>query len=665
MAAENNVSGTEKEASATKEEASAVRRLGSSFRRWATTYDTERERSQARSIKSGAQSVGRGAGKAVGAVGSGVGRAAGAVGGAVEGSAAAVGGTMLAGAKSSAVMLVVLGAIAYFLRLLQFNPAVLLAFSIALFFISGYAVAAKLERERLAVLLPMIFFLVWYWALDATLEPTQLIWFLVIAAAAFALVGLLTKGAALPAEAIGFLPVIILFLDIGLLPFMIQKLELTIGPTMEVLLFIPWWFMAGLLLLPAQPTESKGLNSVLGLLKIVSLVVLVLALVLPGIPNVGYETVESELPTFQELQQAQADVLGKLPAGEHPFIANMMCLLGGDFTNINGCVLERQRRSQLTAVCQQKEEVKQKVVGLDDCLVEEQKKITESAQAAGAVDKTIKPTLARLDIPPAPLQYAARPAYSATLFVENPRETDLNFLLNCTFRKGSDVIVGEVSTQGNTAREVPLSVKTEAAQIPLTCSPAQDFSEKEKTSYIMTIQATIQNMKTESSVERGFLGQVSSEEEKRKVAQELIRDRFSSQQKIYSKAPAEFARINFGIGMPEQNPIITSTDIPRFVASVENVAGGKILAIRSFSYSLAERGFSVRSGQQDCLSSKELILPDDVPLSFGLSTCFLNLPGDLSNFQGKAKVETFFATLIYDYSITREATVQVQVIGLG
>jgi len=651
---EQDVSATKDEASATKDEASAVRRLGSSFRSWATTYDRESELSQARALKSGAQSVGRGAGKAVGAVG-----------GAVGGSAAAVGGTMLAGAKSSAVMLVVLGAIAYSLRLLQFNPAVLLAFSIALFFISGYAVAAKLERERLAVLLPMILFLVWYWALDATLEPTQLVWFLAIAAAVFALVGLLTKGAALPAEAIGFLPVLILFLDVGLLPFMIQKLDLTIGPVLEVLLFLPWWLMTGLLLLPAQPTESKGLNSVLGLLKIVSFIVLVLALVLPGIPDVGYETVKSELPTFQELQQAQTDVLGKLPAGEHPFIANMMCLLGGDFTDINGCVLGRQRRSQLTALCQKKEEVKQKVVGLNDCIVEEQKKITESAQTAGAVDKNIHPTLARLEIPQAPLQYAARPTYSATLLVENPRLEELDFLLNCTFRKGSEVIAGEVSAQGDTGREVPLLVKTEAAQIPLTCSPVQDLIEKEKTSYTMAIQATIRKMKTESSLERAFLGQVGSAEEQRIATQELIRDRFSSAQKVSSKAPAEFARINFGVGSPEQNPIITSTDIPRFVASVENVAGGKILAINSFSYSLAERGFTVRSGQQDCLSGKELVLPDDVPHSFGLSTCFLNLPGDLSNFQGKPKVETFFATLVYDYSITREATVQVQVIDLG
>ncbi|MBI4151457.1 hypothetical protein HY496_00675 [Candidatus Woesearchaeota archaeon] len=642
----------EGEAAATQKEASAIRRAVGAFQQWATTYNRERQRTQAEALRSGVQAVGRGARSAAGAVSGTV------------GAGAAVGGAMLAGAKSSAVLLVFLGAIHYAFRLMGYNPAVILAFSIALFLISGYAVAAHLQRERLAVLLPMITFLVWYWALDATLEPSRLIWFSILTVTVFVVIGLLTKWEALSAEAAGFLPVLVLFLDVSLLPFMIQKLELTIGPVLEVLLYVPWWFLSGLMLLPAQPTESRAMNSLLGFLKVISFVVLVLALVLPGIPTVGYETAKSNIPTFEEFQKAQEDVLGKLPEGEHPFIANMMCLLGGDFVNLNDCVLQRQRRSQLVVVCRDKEEVKQDVVDIDDCVAEEQKKLAENVQVAGTVDREIRPTTAKFEIPPAPLQYTARPSYSATFVVENPRELELKAVLTCKFKKSVEEIPGEVSLQGITGSEAPVTITTDVAQIPLTCTPAQDLVGKKQTSYTMVVQATIKDMVTSSSLERAFIGQVKVEE-KQKIVSELTRDRFPSAQKVYSSAPAEFAKINFGLGSPEQNPIISSTDVPRFVASVDNVGGGKILSIKSFSYSLGERGFSVRSGQQDCISGKEIILPEDAPRSFGLATCFLTPPNDLLNFQGRPKIETFFAQLVYDYQITRESTVQVQVIELG
>lgn len=630
--------GKEEEARATKNEASAVRKLGASFKRWATTYDQERELAQAQALKRGAQSVGRGVSRAAGAVSA----------------------PMLAAAKTSSVLLLLLGIVHFFLRYFYGTSTSVFILSLVLFLIAGFALAARLEKERIAILLPMLLFVIWYWVFNASISLSIILGFLIIGGIIFGLVALLSKGESIAAELMGLLPVLFLFFDVGLIPFLVEKLNLTITPLIEVLVvYMPWWAYLGLFTLPEHSTDSKFLGGFLGLLKVVGFLYIMLLVISVAIPGVGYEdTTTTVLPSIEEFEQAQGRVRERIDAGESSFISNLICLTS-DPTNLNGCVTMRQTKSRYQVLCKSKEEVKQEVVSLEDCVAEEEKKAT--VQVAGAVDKEVKPTVARVEIPPAPLQYMARPVYSATLNVENPRSLDLSFVLNCTFKKGAVVIPGEVSAQGTTAQEVPLSTKAEVAQIPLTCSPAKDFTDKEKTAYVMTVQATIKKMMTESSLKRAFLGQVS-EAERVKLTTQVVRDRFSSAQKVYSQAPAEFARINFGFGSPEQNPVVTSTDIPRFVSSVENVGGGKIVAIESYSYSLAERGFSVRSGQQDCLSSKVIQLPGDAPSSFGLGTCFLTLPGDLSNFQGTPKVETFFAQLVYDYSISREATVQVQVV---
>ncbi|MBI2103043.1 hypothetical protein HYT55_04340 [Candidatus Woesearchaeota archaeon] len=621
------------EASATKKEASAVSKLGSSFKKWATTYDKEREIAQAQALKRGAQSVGR-----------------------------TVGTPMLAAVKTSSILLLLIGIVHYFLRYFYGTSTAIFIISLVLFLIAGFALAARLEKERVAILLPMLLFVIWYWVFNASISISIILGFLIIGGIILGLIALLTKGESIAAELMGFIPVVFLFFDVGLLSFLVEKLNLTITPLIEVLVvYMPWWAYLGLFTLPEHVTESKFLGGLLGLLKVVGFMYIILLVISVAIPGVGYEEATTTvLPSIEELEQAQGRVRGQIDKGESSFISNFICLTT-DPTNLNVCVIARQAKVKYQTTCNAKEEVKQGVVSLDDCVAEEEKKVKENVQVAGAVNKDVKPTVARIDIPPAPLQYTTRPVYSATLLVENPRAVELHFVLNCTFKRGVVIIPGEVSVQGTTAQEVPLPIKAEVAQIPLTCSPAKDFTDKEKAAYQMMIQATIQKMVTESSLERAFLGQVS-EEERVKLTSQITRDRFSSAQKVYSKAPAEFARINFGFGSPEQNPILTSTDVPRFVSSVENVGGGKIVAIEAYSYSLQERGFSVRSGQQDCLSGKKIKLPEDVPPSFGLGTCFLTLPGDLSSFQGTPKIETFFAKLVYDYSISREATVQVQVI---
>jgi len=196
--------------------------------------------------------------------------------------------------------------------------------------------------------------------------------------------------------------------------------------------------------------------------------------------------------------------------------------------------------------------------------------------------------------------------------------------------------------------------------VSLTCSPQSPLAAEQKTTYYLKFEVLLKDMVTTSSVQRAFLGQVD-ETAKQKAAREVLQDRFSNQQNVLSKAPAEFARINFGFGVPPEYPIIKADDVPFLIASVENVGGEKLVRIKDYSFSLAERGFSSESS--NCLAGYELPLPADAPRSFGLASCFVSLPADLKDFQGKPKVESFFATLRYDYAIDTETTVSVQELG--
>lgn len=651
----------EKSAGATIESASAMKKFTGSMKKWFTTNKS--------GLKAGAKTAGRSVivvGKAAGAGAAAVGRA-GAAG------AAVVGGAALEAAKGPAILLFIFGIIQYVLRFTYGTSTIIFALALILFVISGYAVAMRLQKERLAILLPMLFFVIWYWALDATYEPKELLIFAVIAGLIMLLVALLTKGQSIGAEAAGFLPVLFLFLDIGLLSFYTEKLNLTPTPLLEnLILYMPWWAFLGLLLLPPEPTGSKLLNGLLAILKAAGAIYVIFVLVIhPFLLKEGFgdstfkdtsSAAKSLIPAAEEFEESQARLREKLTKGEHPFISNLKCLLSGDFANLSECVAGKQTRAKIEASCKEKEEVKQEIITLEECVEEEEKKSAGQVLSAGAVDRSKKSTTLKITIPSAPLQYTARPSYSASLILENPRNQNLNLVVNCSFRKDSESIPGEISEQGKSAEQLPIQIAAEAAQIPLTCSPTKDLKAEQRTTYKMVVEATVKGMTTKSALSRAFLGQVSGIE-REQATKKVLGDKSGDFRSGKSSAPADFTSISFAFGSPELNPIITSTDVPQFLASVQNNGGGRLLAIDSYSFTLSERGFSVRGGSPNCLTGKKMNVPSDAPTVFGLgSSCSLGLPSDLASFQGPPKIETFYATLVYDYAVKNQADVQVQVI---
>ncbi len=648
------VEAKEGEAAATNKEASAIRKAAGAFKGWATTFDKERNKEQIESLKRGVQSVSRGAKTATVAVG-----------GAVGSSAAAVGKPMIALAKSSSALLFILGLAHYFLRFFYSDSSPLFIISFVLFIVAGFALAARLEKERVAILLPMLMFVIWYWVFDASISMNIILSFLIIGGLIMLLVAALTKGGSVIAELAGFVPVLFLFLDVGLIPFLVEKFNFTITPLIEgLVLYLPWWAYLGLFTLPEHPTDNKFLNGLLGLLKfggIIWIVVLVLQVSIPlATLEGGYEdTTVKVLPSIEKLEGAQARVKAKIGPGEL-FLTNLKCL--GDLTGFADCVAQGKVKAEFEATCNEKEDVKSKVTSLDDCVKEEQEKEqAQRAKVGGSVDNKVKPTTLKIDIPAAPLQYTSKPKFLSTLLLENPRQLSLDVIVNCTFKKDSTVIKGEISKGGAAMEQLPLTITADTAQIPLHCSPTTELEAKQKTPYTVVVEATVKGMATTSSLSRAFLGQVS-ELERKEITKTILNDKSGDFKSGKSLAPAEFARINFAFGSPELNPMIASDDLLAFSSNVENVGGGRIVAINSYSYDLAERGFAPNT--PDCLTSRKLILPQDVREKVNIGTCFIVLPSDLSNFKGPPTVETFFATLNYDYAVKSQGTVQVQVIPL-
>ena len=85
-----------------------------------------------------------------------------------------------------------------------------------LFIFSGYALAQKTEKSKMAILVPMLAFVVWYWAFNRNYDPVFLAYFIGTIVLISVLFGALTKGVSFKPEFYGFLPVLFLFLDIGL-----------------------------------------------------------------------------------------------------------------------------------------------------------------------------------------------------------------------------------------------------------------------------------------------------------------------------------------------------------------------------------------------------------------------------------------------------------------
>ena len=550
--------------------------------------------------------------------------------------------------RTVSIILILAGLAQYYLRInLTSVSAIPLVFSIVLFFLAGYALSRKAGHEDVwGVYIPMIIFGFWYFLYGGDYEPSFLVFFLPITFGILSLITIFTKGKSLRPELLGFLPVLFLFLDIGLLPFLVDTLNWPITPLVEgLILWMPWWTFFGLVTLPRGASGNRSLDFFLGSLKIIGFVYILALLVIPAIPNIGYDA--SKLPQAAQLEAAQVNLRAKLLRGDNPAWTNLKCIFI-DPTDVTVCVQDETNKARYTRECE--------ALGrtdMDACIQEQAAKEKEAGSLQGTASSIVKlatnvkfKEAAKEDFPTR--SYQPRDIYPITLEIEDPRSETLNIGMKCDFKKGSEDVPGEISIEGQ-KENIFTSKETEKKTIE--CMPTQDL----QGSYDLEYTATFTGVNTPSYLKRAFIPEVQDYQAKKDLQDQIESAEFPQSKDALSQSPEDFARMNFKFGSGTgSNPVISVGEAVRFSWGIENLAHGKILRINSYSFDdMINEGFNLDSsreiGDADCLQGGQVLVPETKITV--LKSCWLDLPGDMKSIE-EYRVQTFAATFNYDYELT-------------
>ncbi len=509
-----------------------------------------------------------------------------------------------------------------------------------------YASITIFEKKGLLI---VVTFIVWYFIYNAPGISTLRYYLLSIILLVLVLHGLINTFSkkksfsfTLRDDALyGFGVILIFFLDIGAVEF-IKDLGITLPSLLvSIVTNIPLWAYVGLYVMISEEETKTWLTKLLSFAAIVYIVVII---VVP----VAVSDAESVLPGTSDLLKAKEAAEKQIPKGENPFVSNLLCILS-DPTDVQNCVKKRQEVKQIESICKDTKNLKEGTDAYKSCIKEETEKSEKAKlQISGTIDTSVKePTKAEFKISEyfPKLSYQLKYPYPAQLEIKNPREQDLDFEISCFFKKDAKTITG-------TANPSKFKITEKEKMKSITCTPQEDLNG----SYKLTLQANVLNLKTESHLTRLFIGDVSK---KTKAEVDKLTSLFVPGKKYLSQAPDEFARLNFGFGEPETNPIIDSDDTPLFVSTIENVARGKILKIKKYYVDL---GDEMITAQSDCFSGpdKEISLPTTkTTYKIPLKSCFVTLPSDLKNPED-FEVKTFNGYLEYDYQIEKEINIEVK-----
>lgn len=586
-----------------------------------------------------------------GKVTGGAGAAAGAAKGAVFGAGLKAGEEAVGAVKDPGFILFILGLITFAFNEYLGNVVFALILGTVFLFYSSFFI---FNRKGLVI---TILFWIWYIFLGGTTDPEILVNYL----GPLVLIGMLVHGLftrlskrgtfveGAGGELIGLIPILVFFLDLGLIPLLTKTFNLPLTSLIQnLILFTPWWAILGIF-------TTKKENFFISLAKIASVIYIVSILTF-GIAPEAYDSYKSKIIGPEELLQAKEEIVGKLPQRENPAYSNLVCIFT-EPADVQACVNRRQEASEMEYTCEKIRELEPGTGTYEDCLKEEKEKKKKAAlMIAGTEDLTIKqPTAAEFKVSEyfPKTTYQARYPYPIRLEIKNPRGLSLDIDVNCFFKKGNEIISGTIEPQSFTVAK-----KEEVKS--LICNPAGDLNG----AYTLVYQANIHNMVTLSRLTRLFVGDASQ-----KTVEEIeeLKRTYTPGKQYLSQAPKEFARINFGFGEPETNPIIEHDDKPLLVSTVESVGGGRILAIRNYYLDLEKEGITA---QPECLSGtgEKITLPK-IKTAFAetipLTSCFVELPDNLRAPEEEFMLKEFTATLNYDYQIEKEIRVEARILELA
>lgn len=571
----------------------------------------------------------------------------------VAGSALSTGGEAIkktAGAmRNFSLMLIVLGLVHFLLR---FGQAQLSAssfiFSLFLFILSGYALSQAADKDRMAILIPMLLFSIWYFIFKAAISGPIAITMLSISIGLIGLPLILTKGKSGKAEALGLLPILFFFLDLGLLPFLAEKLNLVLAPAAEnLLIFVPWWVVLGIFILPTEGLSGFS-GFIIVLLKAAGIFLVVISFVMPAIPNWGHVT--TLLPSVGQLQEAQVKVQERFAGKENPFISSFACI--SDFENYQGCIDKRQQEAAYRNNCRLDKDVKEGRKTVDECIIEiKEKEKQQLSVASGAVDPTIKlPTAFEFRIDeqffPKKASVESGPlVYIANLDYKNPRQQEIKIDFTCRFtKKGEETFLGEITTAKS------ITVSDVAGTESVFCQPPAGKALNGR--YDLVFNATLHNLVSRSRLTRFFIGKKTNDE-KSEIISELEKIEGKSLNSFSdSLAPADPTVLIFGLGNSPKDPIISSNKNVILALGIQDSRKGKVEKINHYELFLPGVTGS-------CLVGDNIPLGSASEANIWNSGCLVNLPPEFAEIENFRK-EEFESMVDYDYLITKKIMVEVE-----
>ncbi len=242
--------------------------------------------------------------------------------------------------------------------------------------------------------------------------------------------------------------------------------------------------------------------------------------------------------------------------------------------------------------------------------------------------------------------------YTANIKFENPRRQSIMIEFSCNFtnkRNLRDNFLGKIvlpegmkKINGNAENVMEITAETDS--VPVTCRPPE--GKVLKGDYDLYYEAKLVGLETRSRVTRFFISKKAGEE-KKNIRETIERIEGSSISLFAdSLAPADFARLNFGIGNTAKEPIISSDRGLVIGVGIENLGGGELLSVQW--YELLLDGFLA-----DCMRKENIEIPAAKKTAkfVGLPGCLVrDYPEELKNPAKHLKRE-FVAVLVYDYLV--------------
>jgi hypothetical protein len=592
----------------------------------------------------------------------GIGSVAGAGATVVQGAAFAAGGTAVretvGAVKTPSVILIVLGVLHYVLQI-QGNTGISWITALILFAIAGWAVADKVEVDRWGIFVPMILFVVWYFFFGATKGDLAFwLYFGGISFVLFALPAIFTKGESAKPEIMGILPVLFLFLDLGLIAFVQQEFHLTVTKLMSnLILYMPWWSLLGVLTLPIKKDEAGG--TIISLLKVGGIIYIIMIVLLSSVPAVAYES--DAAISLDKFQDAQEKLRKDLPNTENPAVSNLKCLSAGRFSDLQNCINERQDASKIKATCIASG-FKEGTTTYTQCVKEQQEIKEKGSLVAGIDDPNIdKPTNAQFAVsknfPNKKTHTTGLDLrYPVVLKIENPRLQNFTVKVGCNFTnlKKKESFLGEIV--GNSE----IKVNDPKEEFTVRCSSPDN--QVLNGTYQITYSAEFLNINSASHVERVFVGDKDFAW-KDEWYPKILKAHFT--QGAESMGARDFARINFDYGNVEKNPIIEK-DWQTAYINLENLAGGKITKVHSYKIKGFE-GLGYPSEFLNCIQGNSVTLSlAKYSKMIYIDNCDTEyLPDKWANPNGEKDYEgpeVFEAEVVYDYlvELKKEITVNLR-----